>query len=255
MNNTLYKLGLIFMLASCAPGAQARTDGQEAVSAVGERIRAGDCEAVVKRLNAGLGAGYPEVALLAGNLFEVGACVRKDWDKAVHFYSLAHEGGMKEGAWRLAAGFAADEHGPDRAAALWWARRAGLDADRCTADLPKTDDPDPFVEALRTWPAQRLAVCNYVVGVMAFVAAEAHYPIAGVSREVAGRVEVDYWPALFKFSTKAPGATVPAQYGMGEVIAKAESLAGARYRKPAGIDPAWVIPFVLVVDTEKGKWW
>lgn len=255
MKKTLYKIGLVFMLASCAHGAHARTDGQQAVNAVGERIRAGDCEGVIKRLNAGLGAGYPEVALLAGNLFETGGCVKKDWDKAAHFYSVAHDGGMKEGALRLAAGFAADAQGPDRAAALWWARRAGLEAGRCTVNLPKTDDPDRFVEELHKWPQQELAVCNYAVGIMSFVSAEARYPMAGVSREIEGRVEVDYLPAIFNFSTRAPDATRPAQYALGEVIAKAESNAGARYSKPAGIDRAWVIPFVLIVDAEKSKWW
>lgn len=248
-----FALVLALMVPAC--GAQARTDGQAAVAGVGERIRANDCEGVVKRLNAGLTAGYPEVALLAGNLFETGTCVKAGWNKAVHFYSLAYEGGIREGALRLAAGFAAGANGPDMAAALWWAKRAGLQADSCTAGLPDTVDADQFVGALREWPAQRLAACNYVIGMISFIHAESRYPMAGVTREIAGRVEVTYQPALIHFRTETPGATGPAWRGLGDVITRALHFAGARYRKPPDIDPAWKIGFVVLVDTDRSRWW
>lgn len=255
MKNTAFKLGLVAALAALAFPAWGRTDGQQAVAGIGERLRAKDCEGAITNLNAGLKAGYPEVALLAGTMFEAGACVGKDWNKAVEFYALASEGGMKEGAFRLAAGFAAAANGPDTAAALWWASRAGLQADSCTARLPKTDDPDHFVEALRAWPARELAVCNYVVGMLSFVHADVRYPMAGVTREIAGRVEVDYVPATSRFKLEARDATRPASKGLLEVFGHALHYAGARYARPAGIDPAWTIPFVVVVDTDKSRWW
>lgn len=243
------------MLSLLAGGAQARTDGQEAVARVGERLRAIDCDGAVKTLNAGLGAGYPEVALLAGHLFEMGLCLKKDWSKAVHYYSAAHEGGVKEGAYRLAAGFAAAANGPDMAAAMWWARRAGLEAGSCTAELPKTEDADRFVAELTTWPAAKLAVCNYVIGMTSFIVADTRYPMAGVSREIQGRVEVTYRPALSRFTTDAVDATGPARRGLGEVIARSAHFAAARYPKPGPIDPAWEIPFVLLVHIDKNRWW
>jgi hypothetical protein len=255
MKNTAIKLGFVVALAMLVFPAQARTDGQQAVAGVGERLGANDCEGAIKNLNAGLKSGYPEVALLAGNMFEAGACVKKDWNKAVHFYSLASEGGMREGALRLAAGFAAAANGPDMAAAMWWASRAGLQADGCTANLPKTGDPDRFVEALRAWPARELAICNYVVGMMSFVSAEARYPMAGVAREIEGRLEIDYLPATSKFKLDPGTATGPATKGLSDVFGRALHFAGARYARPDGIDPAWKISFVLVVDTDKNRWW
>lgn len=255
MKNTAFGLGLVVALAAVAFPAWGRTDGQQALAGIGERLRAKDCEGTIRNLNAGLTAGYPEVALMAGTMFEAGACVGKDWNKAVHFYSLASEGGMKEGALRLAAGFAAAANGPDMAAALWWAKRAGLQADYCTAKLPKTDDPDGFVEALRTWPARELAICNYVVGILSFVSADVRYPMAGVTREIAGRLEIDYVPATSRYKVDAGNATGPATKGLGDVFGRALYYAGARYARPDGIDPRWTIPFVVVVDTDKSQWW
>jgi hypothetical protein len=56
------------------------------------------------------------------------------------------------------------------------------------AGLPDTEDPDRFVEALRAWPAQKLAACNYVVGTMAFIAAEVRYPMeAGLASPLRSR--------------------------------------------------------------------
>jgi len=155
MKKTLYRWGWVVALAMLAGGAQARTDGEKAVVGIGELLKANDCAGAVKALNAGLQTGYPEVALLAGTMFEAGFCVKKNWDKAVGFYTQAHEGGIREGALRLAAGFADTANGPDAAAALWWAKRARLDAGTCTSRLPDIDDPDRFVEALRAWPASR----------------------------------------------------------------------------------------------------
>jgi hypothetical protein len=222
MKKAVCKLGLALTLAMLAGGVLARTDGEKAVAGVGERLRANDCGGAVKALNTGLQAGYPEVALLAGTMFE---------------------------------GFAAAANGPDTAAALWWAKRARLDADFCTARLPATSDPDRFVEALRAWPARDLEVCNYVVGEMSFISAEARYPMAGIAREIAGRSEVVFTPARSHFESEARGATRPAQDGLAAVLTRAISMAGARYRKPEGIPPSWAVPFVLVIDTDKSRWW
>jgi hypothetical protein len=246
---------LVVTLAMLAGGVQARTDGEKAVAGVGEQLRAKDCAGAVKALNAGLQAGYPEAALLAGTMFEAGFCVNRNWDKAIGFYTQAHDGGIREGALRLAAGFAAAANGPDTAAALWWAKRARLDADFCTAKLPDTDDPDRFVAALREWRPEALATCNFVVGEMSFIVTEARYPMAGIEREIMGRSELVFTPARSHFESEAREATGPAHDGISAVLVRAISQAGTRYFKPAGIPPSWTIPFVVIVDTDKSRWW
>lgn len=255
MKKTVCRLGWVLALTMLAGAAQARTEGGKAVGDIGERLRASDCEGAVKALNGGLQAGYPEVALMAGTMFEAGFCLKKDWNKALGFYTQAYEGGIREGALRLAAGFAATANGPDAAAALWWAKRARLNADHCTARLPDTDDPERFVAALRQWQPKTLEVCNFVVGKMAFIVAEARYPMEGVTREVMGSPEVVFTPAASHFRAEGREATGPAQEGFFAVIRQAISLAGARYRKPEGIPPDWKISFDLVIDTDKARWW
>jgi hypothetical protein len=257
MKKTISRSGWVLAaaLALLAGGAQARTEGEKAVGAIGERLKIKDCEGAVKALNGGLQAGYPEVALLAGTMFEAGFCLKRDWNKAIGFYSQAYDGGIREGALRLAAGFAAAPNGPDAAAALWWAKRARLDADSCTATLPDTDDPDRFVAGLRAWQPKTLEVCNFVIGEMAFIVAEARYPMAGIHREIMGRTELTFTPARTHFESQASGATGPAHDGMSAVLVRAISQAGARYPKPEGIPPKWTIGFVVVVDTDRNRWW
>jgi hypothetical protein len=255
MKKAICRLGVAAALAMLAGGALARTDGEKAVAGVGERLRANDCDGAIKALNTGLQAGYPEAALLAGTMFEAGLCMNKDWNKAIGLYTQAYDGGMREGALRLAAGFAANANGPDTAAALWWAKRARLDADYCTARLPDTEDPDRFVEALRGWPAQDLAACNYVVGEMSFISAEVRYPMAGITREIGGRTDVIFTPAHRHFKSQSRGATRPAQKGIAAVVERAISHAGVRYSQPQGMSPEWTVGFVLVVDTDKNRWW
>lgn len=255
MKKTVRRWGWVVALAMLADGAQARTDGEKAVAGIGERLRANDCAGAVKALNAGLRAGYPETALLAGTMFEGGFCVNKNWDKATGFYTQAHDGGIREGALRLAAGFADTANGPDAAAALWWAKRARLDAGACTSRLPDADDPDRFVEALRAWPAREVQFCNYVVGVMSFIVADTRYPMAGVSREAVGHVEVVFTPGRHHFKTQARSGTGPAQESMFAVVNQSVSQAGVRYQQPSGVSPAWQIAFDLVIDTDKKRWW
>jgi TPR repeat protein len=255
MKKTVCRLGLIVTLAMLAGGAQARTDAEKAVAGIGERLLASDCDGAVKALNSGLQAGYPEVALMAGTMFEAGFCLNKNWSKAVGFYTQAHDGGIREGALRLAAGFAATANGPDTAAALWWAKRARLNVDFCTSRLPDTDDPEGFVEALRTWPARELEMCNYLVGTLAFVSAEARYPMAGIWREILGRAKLDFTPATSHFRLTARDATGPAHEGLMAVFARAIGFSAERYRKPAGMNPAWELTLTLDVDTDKRRWW
>lgn len=243
------------MLLALPALAFAATGGEKAVVGIGERMNAKDCAGAVERLNAGLRAGYPEVALLAGNLFETGSCVRQDWDKSVGYYTQAFEGGVREGAYRLAAGFAALAHGPDTAAALWWARKAGLPVERCIGRLPKTEDPDRFVEELGKWSGQELATCNYIVGQLSFMYADVRYPLDGVRDEAVGRAVLEYVPSQSHFEVSVNDGTRTGVQNVLAILAHAQWQAGRLYARPAAFDADWKLVFVLPVDVNKGRWW
>lgn len=255
MKQNRLKSWFVAILALPACMAFAATDGEKAVGRVGERMKARNCAGAVKELNAGLAARHPEVALLAGTMFETGACVTQDWNRAMGHYTQAFDAGMRDGALRLAAGFAAVAHGPDAAAALWWARRARLPVERCVGRLPDTDDPDRFVQELGKWPAQELATCNYVVGLLSFIHAEIRYPINGVTHEAMGRVEVEYLPARSYFNGTVSNGTGRVARDVSQALGQIQYQAGKLYAKPAGIDPDWKIPFILLLELDKDRWW
>lgn len=187
--------GLLFSML-CMPASAASTvtrAGGEASDAVRQWIVARNCGVAVDRLKSGLKDGHPEVMLLAGSMYENGICVRRDWATASDFYAQALAGGIVEGAERLAAGYADPANGADVAAALWWAQRgSGARFKLCTVSREAAADPDRFVAELATWPQDRLALCNYVVGVMATIAAEVTYPEQAADVGVGGQVTVRF---------------------------------------------------------------
>jgi hypothetical protein len=199
--NKLARLAAVTLtLVSLAIPAAAtrRSPGAEASDRVVLRISAGDCAGAAARLNEGLAHNHPEVNLLAGSMFENGVCLKADWARAVGFYSKAFEGGQKAAMYRLMSGFAAPEHGPDAAAALWWSHRpkGEFKIEGCTVSAGALGDPDRFVEELRTWTPIRLATCNYVVGVMATVSGEVRYPEKAQAHSVEGDIIMQFEPAI-----------------------------------------------------------
>ncbi len=149
----------------------------EIVAEVTGRLVAQDCPAAVTALKQGLKSLYPEVALLAGSMYENGLCQKRDWSKAVIFYTQAYEGDLAEAADRLAAGFAYPANGLDVAAALWWALRGSSPRlEGCTVSAEAEKDPERFVAELNAWPQRMLATCNYVIGVLSAVSSEVKYP-------------------------------------------------------------------------------
>jgi hypothetical protein len=266
MNKIARLAGTAFMLASLAlPLAARAAPGPEAAGRVLRHIIAEDCAGAVAQLKEGLANGYPEVNLLAGTLFDNGVCVKADWNKAVHFYVRAADGGQKAALYRLAAGFAAPEHGADVAAALWWASRAKGEFSLKACPIPDAAlaDPDRFVEELRSWPAQRVALCNYLVGVVATLAGEIRYPPRALTRGVEGDVQLRFTPAFPRVdlrTAKAPQYRVLAQgtagtpagthpwNGVGAIdneLAQVAARALKRYPQPAGI-AADVVQEILI---------
>ena len=184
---------LLLALGACFDAAAATYSGSLAVDAVRGSIAARDCQTAVKRLKSGLENDYPEMFLLAGSMYENGICVKRDWSRAVGFYVQAHDAGEKDGAARLAAGFADPANGPDVAAALWWAwKLPGFGQRQCAVAPEAAADPDRFVAELAAWPKERLAACNYVAGVLSTIAAEVKYPELAASHGVGGDVTVRF---------------------------------------------------------------
>lgn len=179
---------------AAAPTASAGTyAGAMAVDAVRNSIAARDCVTAVKRLKSGLENGYPEMALLAGSMYENGICVKRDWSRAVTFYVQAHDAGEKDGSARLVAGYADPANGPDVAAALWWAwKNPGALPAYCGVSKEALADPDRFVAELNGWPKDRLAACNYIVGVLATISAEVKYPELASSHGIGGDVTLRF---------------------------------------------------------------
>jgi len=228
------------------------------VSQVTERVNARDCAGALAGLQAGLAENRPAVALLAGTMYERGVCLKPDWDTAVGHYIVAHDGGEKAAAYRLAAGYAAPMGGPDPAAALWWFGKSASGVKWLgTCAVPPADriDPDRFVAVLQTWAPARIAGCNYVTGLIATLSAEIQF-----SREIrrarqAGTLHarilpalgtIDVWTAVDSGVFSAAEAPETAfmrraarPSSLENVIRKMADAALARYPQPPGLDPAW----------------
>lgn len=213
-----------FVSLSSSASAEPSIYGRRAVSDITDRIKANDCEGAVDHLKLALKKEFPEVALLAGSMYENGMCVKQDWDKAVPFYVQAAQGGMKGGAYRLAAGYAAPEHGPDMAAALWWASREHkpdgtfLGIRGCSVSQAAADDMDRFVAELQTWPQARLQRCNYMAGVMSTISGEVKYPSSAATYKIGGDVRIRFYPGAPRITLQNEGENEVQIQAQGRVV-------------------------------------
>jgi hypothetical protein len=259
---------LALLLAALPGHAAADGLGALASSKLVRQLAAGDCAGAIKVLNADLAEKSPQAFLLAGTMYEHGACVGRDWKRAMGLYVQAHDGGQPEAALRLAAGFAAPENGPDIAAAIWWAGRGRQISMDCGLD--PIDDPERLVELLRGWSKSRLEQCNYVIGVMSTIAGEAQYApraaVFGADVDITLRflpavpaVELQMGPSAPFQVLGAPNGDLPLNPRSAKgVAAELEntlralaSRAIARYPQPAGIDPRAAVPLQLKFIMEK----
>ena len=188
---------LLSLLSLSVSAGVIDTPGESAVGSITLRIKAGDCAGAVDWLKDGLKAEYREVELLAGTMYDLGLCVRRDWSRAVGFYSKAYAAGLPEGAERLAAGYADPANGPDMAAALWWGLKGrSFQGSGCVVAKEAADDPDRFVAVLSSWSPQHLAYCNYVTGVMSTISSELRYPDLAVDFALGGDFTLHFLPAV-----------------------------------------------------------
>lgn len=265
--------GFALLLAALPGAAHAGRlpAGQAAVESVTNQILAGDCKGAVGALNAGLAKNHPEVALLAGSMYDNGVCVRRDWQRAVEFYVRAHDAGHAGAVYRLASGYAAPENGPDIAAALWWASRAKPAVmAACRVTGAAADDPDLFVAALNAWPQQRLAHCNYIVGVMSTLAGEMRYPDRPLSFAVGADIELRFVPAVPRMDLRPTGSTEFTMMGIVngnelnerrskrmtaaflDTVREVSARAIKRYPQPPGIHPEShaVMRFIFTIEQQ-----
>ncbi|MFN3789481.1 hypothetical protein [Massilia sp.] len=214
------------------------------VQSVRSRIEGRNCDGAVGLLKEGLKAGYPEVALLAGSMHEQGICVKPDWDTAITFYIQAYQGGLPLAAERLAAGYADPANGPDVAAALWWGLRdrGGARYASCVVSAAAQQDPDRFVAELTTWERGKLALCNYMVGVISTISAEVKYPRRAQRLGRDGEVVLRFLPAAPRIDLGEGadgGDTLPdkaaTRAGFETTLREAANRALRRYPQPPGI--------------------
>jgi TPR repeat protein len=176
---------------------QAHSPGTFAAATIADLIRGRDCAGAVDRLKRELKEEYREVELMAGTMYEHGVCVRRDWERAIIFYTKAHGAGHPDAAGRLAAGFADPANGPDIPGALWWARQGGVLRDRaCAVSAQAEQDPDSFVAELNDWPRARREYCNYLAGVLSTISSEVRYPGWARSVGLGGEVVLRFLPAV-----------------------------------------------------------
>ena len=240
--------------------APLRTDSERAMQAILDQINRRDCAGAVRSLNEGLSKSYRDVFYLAGSLYEEGICLKPNWERAVTMYQRAYDGGRAEAASRIASGYAAAVGGRDRAAALWWAIKAGQKLPGpCLEVAPLLGDADKFVGVLRDWPAGRLDACVYVAGVMTTIQGDVDYPRLAADHGLQGSVSLAFSPALPKIDITGQTAEVQNIGGFvsGDAQRERESRhvresfsiylrqiadrALARYTKPAAVPADWQV--------------
>lgn len=188
---------LLSLLSLPVSGGVVETPGESVVTNITLKVEERDCAEAVDWLKYGLKQEYREVMLMAGTMYDHGICVRRDWSRAVAFYTQAHAAGMARGAERLAAGYADPANGADVAAALWWASKSrSFRVPGCVVGKDAVGDPDRFVAELSAWRPERLAYCNYAAGVIATIASELRYPDMAAAYSMGGKLSLRFLPAV-----------------------------------------------------------
>jgi hypothetical protein len=214
-----------------------------------------DCKGAVKALNKGLASKQPGVMLMAGSMYEEGTCVKAEWDKAAHFYQLAHQAGKKEALPRLISGYA--ENNRDPGAALWWMAKNSWMPAACASANHLVNDPEAFVAALNKWPAGQVAACVYTAGVLMRVSGDVEFPGRAAERGAFGDAIMHFAPSAGTITWTAAAADRIAVTRMVDgsdnnergvfkdtVLRHLQGIserALSRFKRPEGIDPAWKV--------------
>jgi hypothetical protein len=161
------------------------------------------CKELVRRANAGMARQDPVWWVMAGAMFEEGACVKPDWKRAERLYLRAADAGSVAGMARLVSAYALPVGGRDVAASIWWAHRAGLALpDECSAG-DSSISPEDFVAKLRGWGEERRAACTYVAAIQASLLAELASPLTQWPEGDRFEVRIAFLPARGVFSAES----------------------------------------------------
>lgn len=251
-----------------AQRGKAPTESERTLQAVLDAVAKRDCAAAVQSLNAGLSKAFPEVATLAGAMYEEGICLKQNWDRAVSLYERAFTAGHVGAAARAAAGYATPVGGRDAAASLWWALRAktALPAE-CAKLAPLAEDADRFVAALKAWPADQLQACVYSAAVMATIQGEAESAGLAAAYGLQGKVTLSFAPVRGRIDIKEELVAAPitvvltdaakresdqqaARVAFSGYLRQTADRALKRFDKPAGIPSTWRLEATYVYKTE-----
>lgn len=222
-------------------------------------VSQGRCERALEFLNDDLRASKTPALVLAGVMFEAGACVERDWRKAEPYLLRAAERGDQRAMRQLVAGYGSDL-AKDPAASLWWAHRVNA-----TPGLPCRVDgygpemtPEAFVEQLNGWGLPRVQACTYAIALMAKVVGDSYYPWGAVQRHESGLVKLSFEPARGEFTgelSKHGKVTDHRRWRVGDPIDSKGDLmsyvrnatlkAATRFTPPAKVPPDWKVVFEL----------
>lgn len=190
---------IIAMWMGCTVAGHAQTELPQDIV---DLVRDGRCERAVGFLNDDLQASKTPALLLAGIMYEAGACVERDWGKAESYFLRAAERGNVNAMRQLAAGYGSDL-AKDPAASLWWAHRANAvpaPKDCRVEGYGPEMTPEAFVEQLNSWGLPRVRACTYTVGLMAKLIADSYYPWGALRRSETGEVKLTFEPGRGDFS-------------------------------------------------------
>lgn len=189
MRVTAVSLALGLLLSSLAARAVELPD------TLINRIAKGQCEEAVKQLNGMLQTPSAATYLIAGSMYERGACLKPDAERARELYAKAFGlGDVERAPVYLAALAASRAGGADVGQLLWWFGRI---KDHAAYPVPepcrvaRTEDVEAFVGLIEAWSIERRETCRMTVGLLVMAGAiKPFYPFESLREGGHGRFEV-----------------------------------------------------------------
>lgn len=187
-------LGLAVVLTAGPAWGQGRPNWRTAFD---NHQAPGGCAEVQELLEFELKAPTSRALLAAGRFSQWGHCLERNPEHAWTYYERAYAAGATVAALHLAGLASTRTGGADVAAVLWWARRIPekkAAVIRNCDPFPDRDDvtEGEFLEALRSWPQERLLRCRNDVGYRALVVGEMDYPLSSRGLPPTGAVVLRY---------------------------------------------------------------
>lgn len=206
----LFAVALLALSAGCATPETIVT----LPPALLQKIEKGDCDGAVKLLNELLRQPTAGTLIVGGAMYERGACLIANAEKARDFYAKAYGiGDRRLAPVYLTALAASSVGGSDTTATLWWAReikyRQPL-AMLTECKVQNDSTPEGFAQELTTWSDERRELCRMLTGLVAMAEAIAPlYPSVALRQGEQGRllVRVDLSDGSVRVIPSSPADT------------------------------------------------